>query len=393
MNQKYDTIIIGAGIAGLLTALRLARFGQRIIVVDKDKIGTGSTFSNHGMIHSGALYVRQHGHIVRNCQEAQQAFLTLVGEAEIPAQESLYIASKENVDDFVKHLEEYSFDYTSTTLKDAADVNYERLREYEALTIKERVFSSKAILEGIASNCLDAGVEILLGSKIEKIVLNNGMVKGVIVGSTQKLECQDVVIAAGLGTTQFLRSFNSVYAPLLKSRLDMMVYLPQAALKRGLIFADLDKPILMPAKDNSALGSFFGGIQPQINGDRKFSVDYSKSKLLFEMIDTYFDKSVVNTEDAVVYTCGKTDYTGADTTEKGFINPGFHIIDHQDGDAIRGLHTIITGKMTLAFHASKAVTERVLNRNVELILTKGQNLSNAPESLFTVEPWSDVAAT
>ena len=49
---KYDTIIIGAGIAGLFTALRLSKNGQKVLVVEKDKIGNGATIANHGTIHS-----------------------------------------------------------------------------------------------------------------------------------------------------------------------------------------------------------------------------------------------------------------------------------------------------------------------------------------------------
>lgn len=387
MSNRYNTIIVGGGIAGLLTALRLAQAGQRVLVIEKDRIGTGATFSNHGMVHSGALYVRQHGHVVRSCQEAQEAFSVLVPSAEIATDDSLYIAAKNDIDEFTEKLDAYNFSYTATSLHDAPEVNANVLVEYQAILLKERVFSSKKILEEMLSACLAVGVEFSLGSKVSKILRESGKVRGVIVGLEQTILCDNLVIATGLGLTQLLKSIDSYYCQFLKSRLDMMVYLPHSTLKRGLIFADLDKPIIMPAKHNTALGSFFGGVQPPINGDRKFPVEFGKSQLLVDMMNTYFDHTIVNTQDAVFYTCGKTDYTGNDTTEKGFIDPGFHIINHKEKDNIEGLYSVITGKMTLGFHASKAVADYILKIDNALIINETQR-ANIPQEMLTVEPWA-----
>jgi FAD dependent oxidoreductase len=387
MSNQYNTIIVGGGIAGLLTALRLAQAGQRVLVIEKDKIGTGATFSNHGMIHSGALYVRQHGHVVRSCQEAQEAFSVLVPSAEIATDDSLYIAAKRDIDEFIEKLDAYNFSYKVTSLHDAPEVNAKVLGEYQAILLKERVFSSRMMLEEMLSACLAIGVQFSLGSKVSKILRESGKVKGVIVGLEQTIVCDNVVIATGLGLTQLLKTIDSYYCQFLKSRLDMMVHLPRSTLKRGLIFADLDKPIIMPAKHDTALGSFYGGIQPPINGDRKFPVEFGKSQILIDMMNTYFDHTIVNTQDAVFYTCGKTDYTGNNTTEKGFIDPGFHIINHKEKDNTEGLYSVITGKMTLGFHASKAIADYILKVDNALIIKEEQR-AIIPQDMLTVEPWA-----
>ncbi|HEX6778157.1 MAG TPA: FAD-dependent oxidoreductase, partial [Ktedonobacterales bacterium] len=56
----YDYVIVGGGISGLMTALRLATCGFRIGLVEKGEIGSEASISNHGMIHSGALYSEFH---------------------------------------------------------------------------------------------------------------------------------------------------------------------------------------------------------------------------------------------------------------------------------------------------------------------------------------------
>ncbi len=43
MSQTYDSIIIGAGIAGASTAYALTRKGQKVLVLDKKGIASGGS--------------------------------------------------------------------------------------------------------------------------------------------------------------------------------------------------------------------------------------------------------------------------------------------------------------------------------------------------------------
>lgn len=388
MGNKFDTIIVGAGIAGLLTAMRLSQKGQRVLIVEKDKIGSGSTISNHGMVHSGALFIRQHGHIVNNCKEAQGLFLNLLTKAEIPTRDSIYISKKSYNVDLTKLLEQNDFDYKSISINEIQEVKPEIAKKYKFISLKERVFSSSKILLILTSYCLANKVEFLLGTKVSKIIKKSKRVKGVIVGGSLFLS-NNVVVATGLGTTQLLQTFNSYYCQFLKSRLDMMVYLPGASLSRGFVFVELDKPILMPANPSGSLGSYFGGIQPQIRGERKFPVDFDKARLLIEMINLYFNSKIVKTHGAQFFMCGKTDYIGDKYTEKGFINPGFYIIDHRKFDEIEGLYTVITGKMTLAFHASKTVADMILRTDLDLQINQSTRIP-VQTNTIAVEPWASL---
>ena len=42
-NRRADTVIIGSGIAGLSTAYELSGQGQKVIVLDRGRIGSGMT--------------------------------------------------------------------------------------------------------------------------------------------------------------------------------------------------------------------------------------------------------------------------------------------------------------------------------------------------------------
>lgn len=389
MKDKYDTIIVGAGIVGLLTALRLSQFGQTVLVVEKDKIGNGSTLSNHGMLHSGALYVRQHAHVVENLKAAQDAFSTLFSDAEIACKPSIYLSTKNEIDGFVNLLAKHKFKYQLEQISNIPELKSEMVKDYEAISLKERIFSSKKILELLASYCLGQRVDILLNTKISGIITRENKARGVKTAIGKHLRSDYVIIANGLGATHLLRTFSSQYCKLIQSRLDIMVYLPKTRISRGLIFSHLDKPILMPAKNGTALGSYHGGLQPKIEDERKFAVDFDKARLLVEMMNAYFNSEFVNTQQARFYMCGKTDYIGDKHTEQGFINPGHQVINHSQIDNIWGLQTIITGKMSLAFHASQQAAESILRREIELSI-KPSKKKQIPKAMISIEPWADL---
>lgn len=53
---KFDTVIIGGGIAGLFILDRLIAEGYNAILLEKNSIGNGQTLASQGMVHSGIKY-------------------------------------------------------------------------------------------------------------------------------------------------------------------------------------------------------------------------------------------------------------------------------------------------------------------------------------------------
>ncbi|MEU8709163.1 FAD-dependent oxidoreductase [Streptomyces sp. NPDC048565] len=51
-----DVIVAGAGMAGLLTALALARRGVHVVLVEPSRVGAGQSGQSHGYLHQGYAY-------------------------------------------------------------------------------------------------------------------------------------------------------------------------------------------------------------------------------------------------------------------------------------------------------------------------------------------------
>lgn len=386
-----DTIVIGGGIAGLLTALRLARAGQEVTLIEADKLGSGATSANHGMLHSGALYVRRHGHIISACQESHEAFTTLLGDDPVTSEEVVYVVPQGDGDRFVAALGEYQIPHAPLAADAVPELPAEVARSRTLVSVGERTISSRHLIEVLAGQCIGAGVQIMTGIVVDRIVRANGRVAGVVAGADEQLGAQQVVLAAGLGTGALMAGVGSRHHAQLRSRLDMMLHFPRASLGRGLVFAEIDGPVVMPASGGGALASFFGGVQPQIAGRRDFAVDLDKASLLISETKRALAPGTVEPAGSVAYVAGKTDYVGAPHTENAVVNPGFHVIDHRD-EGLAGLHTVITGKMTLGFHASRAVARAVLRaEDLELCVESGVG-GETSQGLVAVEPWAEPGA-
>ena len=102
-----------------------------------------------------------------------------------------------------------------------------------------------------------------------------------------------------------------------------------------------------------------------------------------------FNVSEKQTSGATFYVSGKTDYVNEDNINSNSVNPGYNIIDHSEFDRISGLYTIITGKMTLAFHSSKNISERILKKNLSLDISQKVK-SKYDRNMLAVEPWNNL---
>ena len=85
MENQYDIIIVGGGIVGLATALKLTvqHPNKKILVLEKEKeVAAHQTSHNSGVIHSG-IYYKPGSYKARNCVSGRRELVQFAKDHKI----------------------------------------------------------------------------------------------------------------------------------------------------------------------------------------------------------------------------------------------------------------------------------------------------------------------
>src|SRR5207245_8967458 len=78
-SERFDLLVIGAGIVGAGIAATAARHGLAVALVDRGDFGGGTTSASSKLIHGGLRYLRLgHVRLVRAAHKERRALLSVV---------------------------------------------------------------------------------------------------------------------------------------------------------------------------------------------------------------------------------------------------------------------------------------------------------------------------
>lgn len=163
-EPDFDVVVVGAGIAGLVTAYRLAEAGRSVVVIERGET-PGSKNLSGGVLYSRAL---------------EQVFPDLLAEAPVERRIT------RNYVQFLNGTSAVGIDYQDERL--GAPTN--------AVTVL------RAKLDAwIAERCEEAGVFLMPGVRVDEVLREGGRVVGVRAGDD---ELRAHVVVAGDGVNSFL---------------------------------------------------------------------------------------------------------------------------------------------------------------------------------------------
>ena len=172
MTQNFDVIILGAGAAGLMSAIEAGKRGRRVAVLERaERIGKKILISGGGRCNFTNLHCQPENFISANPHFAKSALA-----AWTPA-------------DFIRLVEKHGIAYYEKTLG--------------------QLFCdgpAQQIVTMLESECRDAGVRILTGVNVESVEHGNGFVLGT---NQDEFHAISLVVATGglsipkMGATSF----------------------------------------------------------------------------------------------------------------------------------------------------------------------------------------------
>jgi glycine/D-amino acid oxidase-like deaminating enzyme len=243
MAKNYSCVVIGGGVAGLMTAARLGAAGWRVALVERDLLGAGATTNNHGVIHSGALYARWHPEIVAACQQAQLVYRSSSQECLVATESCWYAARTETMHTYQQLWRDHDIAHSAVDMRDFREL-IRPADEVRACSIAETVIDTHALLIDLAARCAALGVEVMVGTGVQQIVIENGTVRGVQT-ARELIHTPNAVLCTGIGTKDLLDRSGSTIGAELSSRLEMMMAYP-GHMPRPIIGLEFGWPAIAP---------------------------------------------------------------------------------------------------------------------------------------------------
>jgi glycine/D-amino acid oxidase-like deaminating enzyme len=382
-----DAIIVGGGIAGLMTAVRLASAGMSVEVYDRGLLGSQSTTSNHGMIHSGVFYSKWHPEIVPHCREAVDLFAARFPDA-VLSTESYGYGRPETIDEMSDLWTSQGCAHRPVPAADVSSIfNPHTLDRYAFVASRDMSVSSRQVLVDLVRTGLDLGVRYHLHANVTGLAMEGGAVAGVTLAGGHVARAARVILSAGLGISAIAHAHGLKLKDRLVSRLDMMVAYPGEPLGHMVLCHDFGSPNIAPTLGNRILASPYGGVQPPVRDYRRWPVPMPKLIGLASDLRRIFHPDLIDFEGGVAHMCSKTEVRGTQTDQFGG-QPGFAVINHGEEDGIDNLWTLLPGKMTLGFHASQALASKVLQTRVAHEIAPRPGITGLEaDALVAVEPW------
>lgn len=211
-----DSIIIGAGIMGLLTARELAKAGLKVCVLDQSAVGRESSWAGGGIL--SPLYPWRYAKPVqRLAQWSQQYYPELVASLYSDTgidperrESGLLVLDNNELALAQQWAQQYPMRLDTLDNKQLAELALSLSSELAANTEQALWFPdigqirNPSLLKSLNKDVLQRGVEIREQTQVKSLLISNGKITGVQT-ATGKIEADNVIACSGAWTRELLQ--------------------------------------------------------------------------------------------------------------------------------------------------------------------------------------------
>lgn len=359
-----DVVIIGGGATGLGISRDLSLRGIDNVLLERRDLASGATGGCHGLLHSGTRYAVTDPHSARECI-SENTILRRIASKCIENTGGLFVTLKDDPLDYQHQLIEGCKQVGIPTRRVSRK---ECLELVPALT--ENVHSAIAVPDCAIDpfrltqlNAISAekyGAIIGTHREVIGILQNNSEIKAVRylnhnTGEEKEIKCSIAIIAAGAWSGQ-IAAMAKVSVEVTGSKGSLLIFnhrFSDIVLNRCRPPSDGD--IMVP---NEAV-SIIGTTSIPVDDPDRLSIEGKELKALLnagtEMIPDFNTRRIIRGYSGVRPLLGAV---GKKTAERS-ISRGFSIIDHSQIDGLKGLYSIVGGKLTTYRLMAEKITDHI----------------------------------
>jgi glycine oxidase len=206
-SPSFDVIVVGGGVIGLAAGWRLAQRGLRVVVLERDRPGTGTSHVAAGMLAPIAeadlaeqpllrLGVTSAGLYPRFVAELREASGLDPGYLECGS--LLTARDRDEAESLERELEvRAALDLAVTRLLPGQARRLEPALRLALDVPDDHAIDPRQLVLALAAAVTSAGAEVRSGASVERVVCADGVVVGVELGDGSVMRADHVVIAAG----------------------------------------------------------------------------------------------------------------------------------------------------------------------------------------------------
>lgn len=193
-STRFDIIVVGAGIAGLTSALALERDGASVVVLDRHYAGTEASWAGGGILCP--LYAwRYPMPVLRLAAEGMRRYPALLDSLDSPVDPERWVTGMEILDPLG---DGETVESIGATLESVGIAHqWRRQDEAHALWLPEVAnVRNPYLLDALTDTLRARGIELREHCAAEGLLLENGRVTGVATGQGE-MQADRVVVTAG----------------------------------------------------------------------------------------------------------------------------------------------------------------------------------------------------
>ncbi|MGE6758360.1 FAD-binding oxidoreductase [Corallococcus sp. AB049A] len=364
--RRYDVVLVGGGITGLMVSHKLSRLGLRLLLLEKQPtLASGPSTRNEGWLHRGSYHAgsirdRESAvQVARRCIYGHEQIRAFAPEAVEDADRTplVLVRDADRVQELVSRWDEAGVWYRPRT-RAAASASFpsaDLSRAAAVFEVADVSLNTRMLYRKLLTSAQQGGTEVLTGARLERI---NGLEASVRTasGETLQVEAGLFVYSAGFGARDLFRDFFQLELPIRYWKSHLVVVPRLGA--HGLFYVDAHEAAMMHHGGYSIVG---------LNEDALLCTepDYNVIAEKADNLHRALERLVPGWKNGAPFTdvaCTKVDFA-PDASAARSLNIAIH-------EPVPGHICILPGKMTETPFLTDVLTARLYERLEDGLIAK-----------------------